>query len=96
MYIPVMPKGLTREKKIKFLYALMFVMEKRDGRVKARKVAVGSKQRTFSGYVKSDWSYPTVTTDGVIITSTIEAHEGRNLSYFGNRPHNQGRQIKVA
>ena len=79
-YIPVMSKELTREEKIKALYALMFIVEKRDGRVKARKVAVGSKQRTFPGYVKSDWSSPTVTTDGVIITSTIEAHEGRDVA----------------
>ena len=42
-YIPVMSKELTREEKIKALYALMFIVEKRDGRVEARKVAVGSK-----------------------------------------------------
>ena len=79
-YVPVMQKDVTREEKIKALYALMFIVEKRDGRVKARKVAVGSKQRTFPGYVKSEWSSPTVTTDGVIITSTIEAHEGRDVA----------------
>ena len=56
------------------------VGKKHDDRVKARKVAVGSKQRTFPGYVKSDWSSLTVTTDGVIITSTIEAHEGRDVA----------------
>ena len=74
-----MSKELTREEKIKALYALMFIVEKRDGRVKARKAAVGSKQRTFPGYVKSDWSSPTVTTDRVIITSTIEYHAGRDV-----------------
>ena len=79
-YILVMPKELTREEKIKALYALMFIVEKRDSRVKARKVSVCSKQRTFTGYVKSDWSFPTVTTEGVIITSPIEAHEGRNMA----------------
>ena len=79
-YIPVMSKELTREEKIKALYALMFIVEKRDSRVKARKVAVGSKQRTFPSYVKSDWSSPTITTARVIITSTIEAHEGRDVA----------------
>ena len=58
----------------------MFIVEKRDGRVKARKFAVGSKQRTFPGYVKSDWSSLMVTTDWVIITSTIEAHEGHGVA----------------
>ena len=79
-YVPVIHKDLTQEEKTKALYALMFILEKRDGRVKARKFAVGSKQRTFPGYVKSEWSSPTVTTDGVIITSTIEAHDGRDVA----------------
>ena len=57
----------------------MFIVEKRDGRVKEKKCAVGSNQRTFPGYVKSDWDSPAVTTDGVIITLTIEAHEGRDV-----------------
>ena len=80
MYVPAMQKDLTREEKIKALYVLMFIVEKRDGRFKARKVSVGSKQQTFPGYVKSHWSSPTVTNDGVIITSTIEAHEGRDVA----------------
>ena len=61
----------------------MFIVEKRNGVVKARTCAVGSKQRTFPGYVKSEWASPTVSTDGVIITSTIEAHEGRDVSVIG-------------
>ena len=64
---------------MKAIYSFRFIIEKRDGRVKARKCAVGSKQRTFPGYVKSDWDSPTVTTDGVIITPAIEAHEGRDV-----------------
>ena len=35
---------------------------------------------TFPGYVKSDWASPTVTIDGLIITSTIEAHEVRDVA----------------
>ena len=52
----------------------MFIVEKRDGRIKARKCAVGSKQRTFEGYNKANWASPTVSTDGVLITSATEAH----------------------
>ena len=58
----------------------MFIVEKRNGVVKAHQCAVGSKQRTFPGYVKSEWASPTVSTDGVIITSTIEAHEGHDVA----------------
>ena len=42
-HIPVKPKELTKEEKIKALYARVLVVGKRAGRVKARKVAVGSK-----------------------------------------------------
>ena len=65
---------------MKAISSLMFIVEKRDGIVKARKCAVGSKQRNFPGYVNSDWSSPTVTTDGIILNSTIEAHEGRDVA----------------
>ena len=59
---------LIREDRMKALSSLMFIVEKRDGRVKARNFAVGIKQRIFPGYVNSDWDYPTVMTDGGIIT----------------------------
>eukprot|EP00957_Ditylum_brightwellii_P089752 6836018-Ditylum_brightwellii.AAC.1 len=58
----------------------MFIVEKRNGDIKARKCVVGSKQQTFPGYVKLEWASPTVSTDGVIITSTIEAHQGRDVA----------------
>ena len=64
---------------MKALSALMIIFEKRNGVVKARKCAVGSKQIKFPGYVKSEWASPTVSIDGVIINSTIEAHEGRDV-----------------
>ena len=71
---------LRREERSKALSALMFIVEKRNGVVKASTCAVGSKQRTFPGYVKSEWDSPTVAIDGVIITSNIEDHEGRDVA----------------
>jgi len=65
---------------VKALLTLVFIDEKRNGVIKARKCAVDSKQWTFPGYVKSEWASPTVSTDGVIITSMIEAHQGRTLA----------------
>ena len=65
---------------MKALSSLIFIVEKRDGRVKAPQCAVGSNKSTLPGYVKSDWALPTVATDGVIITSTIEANEGRDVA----------------
>ena len=79
-YIPQDKKLLSREERSQALSELMFIVENLNVVVKARKCAVGSKQRTFPVYVKSEWASPTVSTDGVIITFTIEAHEGRGVA----------------
>ena len=79
IYVPQDSKSLSRVERMKALLALMFIVEK-NGIIKARKCAVGSKQWTFPGYVKSEWDSPTVTTDGVIITSTIEARQGHEVA----------------
>ena len=68
---------------MKALSALTYVHcreEKWGGDIKARTCAVRSKQHTFPGYVKLEWASPTVSMDGVIITSTIEAHQGREIA----------------
>ena len=70
-YIPQDAKLLSREEQSKALSELMFIVEHRNGVVKARKCAVGSKQRTFPVYVKLEWDSPTVSIDVVIITSNI-------------------------
>ena len=53
----------------------MFITEKRNGDIKARKVADGSKQRTYDGYDKSNGSSPTVSTDSIFLTVVIDAKE---------------------
>ena len=78
-YIPQDATLLSREERLKAFSALMFIVENRNREVKSREFAVGSKQRTFPGYVKSEWASPTLYTYGVIITSTIEAHEGHDV-----------------
>ena len=79
-YTPLDPKTLTKEEKNKALSALFFLTEKRNGDIKGRKCAVGSKQRTFEGYNKADGSSPTVSTDGLIITCAIDGHENRDVA----------------
>ena len=68
VYVPMDPKELLYEERAKALSAMLFITEKRDGRIKARKCAVGSKQRTYEGYENSDGTAPTVTKDAVLIT----------------------------
>ena len=58
----------------------MFLVEKRDGRIKARTVADGSKQKKQEGYKKEDSASPTVSNEAVMITSAIEAHERRDVA----------------
>ena len=62
---------------------LLSIIEKKNGDIKARKVAVGSKKITYGGYDKSDGSYPTVNTDSVFLTGVIAAqHSIKSLSQF--------------
>ena len=79
-YTPMDHTKLTPEQKRKALSALFFLTEKQDGKMKGRNVAVGSKQRSFDGYKKSDGASPTVSTNGLIITSAIDAHKGRDVA----------------
>ena len=67
-----------KEQKKKALESLIFITEKRDGRIKARACANGSKQRLWMN--KEDSTSPTVSLPSVLMTSTIDAHEGREVA----------------
>ena len=58
----------------------MFITEKRNGDIKARKVADGSNQWMYDGYNKSDGSSPTVLTDSNFLTGVVDAHEKREIA----------------
>ena len=60
----------------------MFLVEKRDGRIKSRACADGSAQRRRPGYKKEDSASPTVSTEAVFITTAIEAHENCRVACF--------------
>ena len=75
---PVHGKDLTREQKSKALRYLMFLKEKRCGRIKGRGCADGRPQRLWKD--KSDSSSPTVTTEAVFLTSVIDALEKRKVA----------------
>ena len=72
-YEPGHKSDLTFKDSKKSLASLIFITEKRNGDIKARKVADGSKQRTYNGYGKSDGFSPTVATDRVFHTGVIDA-----------------------
>ena len=73
-FVPRRYSDLTDQQKKKVLESHMFVVEKQDGRTKARMVAGGNTQRDY--LTKEDSSSPTVSTEAVLLTSIIDAHEG--------------------
>jgi hypothetical protein len=58
----------------------MNIAEKRDGRVQARTCADSSKEQHQPGYKKEDGASPTVATNSIMITATIDAHEQRGIA----------------
>ena len=79
-YKPVHNSDLTCKDRKKALVSLMFITEKWNGDIKARKVADGSKHRTYDGYDKADGSSPTVATDIIFLTGVIDSYEPLALS----------------
>jgi Reverse transcriptase (RNA-dependent DNA polymerase) len=75
---PLRWEHLTIDEKKKILESHMFLQEKRDGKIKGRTVAGGNKQRGFIS--KEEASSPTVATESVILTSVIDAIEGRDVA----------------
>jgi hypothetical protein len=74
---PVNGKKLSQEQKRKALNYLMYLKQKRCGRIKARGCADGRKQRLYKS--KEETTSPTVSTEALFLTSAINAKEGRKV-----------------
>ena len=77
-FVPRRYSDLTDQQKKNVLERHMFVLKKRDGRTKARMVAGGNTQRDY--LTKEESSSPTVSTEAVLLTSIIDAHEGQDVA----------------
>ncbi len=73
--MPVDPVTLNSEENRNALSALFFLTEECDGNIRGRNYTIGSKQCTCDVYNKSDGTLLMVSMNGLIITSTIDAHE---------------------
>ena len=69
---------LSAEQRKASLGYLMFLKQKRSGLIKGRGCADGRKQRVHTG--KEEKTSPTVATESVMLTSTIDAREGRDVA----------------
>jgi hypothetical protein len=75
---PVHSKKMTSVQKKDSLRYLMYLKQKRCGRVKARGCADGRKQRIYK--TKEETSSPTVSIEALFLTSIIDAKEGRDVA----------------
>ena len=58
----------------------MFLIEKRDGTIKGMACADGSKQQRDESYNKHEYASPTCGNNSIMVTSAIEANEGRDAA----------------
>jgi hypothetical protein len=77
-FIPKDEGELTDAQKKGALESLMLLKEKRDGSIKGRACADGRKQH--EGATKGNTTSPTISLEVVLITSTINAFEGRDVT----------------
>ena len=75
---PMEARTMTRTDKRSALEYLMFLKKKRCGRIKGRGCADGRKQRGHM--TKEETSSPTVSTEGLLLSCTIDAQEGRDVA----------------
>jgi hypothetical protein len=68
---------LTKKQKEQVLESHIFVKQKRDGKIKARKVIGGNKQRDY--ITKEDGSSPMVSAEAVMLTCIIDAAEDKDI-----------------
>ena len=79
-YEPIMDSDMSWEDRKKALESLLFITEKRNGDIKVRKVANGSKQLTYNGYNKTDGSSPMVATENIFFTGVVNTRERRGVA----------------
>ena len=76
-YKPMDESTLTYQERKYALVLLLFVTEKRNGDIKARKVAVGGNHRTYHGYDNSNGLSPKFNNSSVFLTGVIDAYDHR-------------------
>eukprot|EP00543_Licmophora_paradoxa_P010625 CAMPEP_0202466662 /NCGR_PEP_ID=MMETSP1360-20130828/69430_1 /ASSEMBLY_ACC=CAM_ASM_000848 /TAXON_ID=515479 /ORGANISM="Licmophora paradoxa, Strain CCMP2313" /LENGTH=141 /DNA_ID=CAMNT_0049090879 /DNA_START=1 /DNA_END=423 /DNA_ORIENTATION=+ len=77
VFKPIHIHELTPKEKKRAMESLMFLVEKRDGTVKARTCANGSTQRSYTP--KEEASSPTASSEAILITGVVEAKQHRDV-----------------
>jgi hypothetical protein len=77
VFKPIMTSELTTQERKRAMESLIFLTEKRDGRVKVRTCAKCSIQRDY--IPREDAASPTASTESFLITGVIEAKQRREI-----------------
>jgi len=77
VFAPIDVSKLTPLEKRRAMESLIFLVEKRDGTIKGRTCADGSKQRAY--VPKEEATSPTVMTESILLTAVIDAREKRDV-----------------
>eukprot|EP00978_Attheya_sp_CCMP212_P028345 scaffold97713_cov22-Attheya_sp.AAC.1 len=77
VFEPIRLTDMNPKERKRAMESLIFLVEKRDGTVKARTCANGSTQREY--IEREDAASPTASTDSIIITSVIDAKQNRDV-----------------
>jgi len=77
-FTPIDVSNLTEVERKRALESLIFLVEKRDGRVKARTCANGSVERAWMA--KEGTASPTTVTESILLTAVIDAEENRDVA----------------
>ena len=77
-FTPINVQDLTPVERKRALESLIFLVEKRDGCVKARTCANGSVECAWTA--KDDLASPTAMTKSILLTAVIDAEEDRDVA----------------
>jgi hypothetical protein len=81
---PININDLINNEKYRAMESLIFLLEKKDQRIKARTWDNGSIQRTY--ICKDEATSPTVSTKAILLTEVIVAKKERDIMTAGNIP----------
>ncbi|KAG7374511.1 reverse transcriptase RNA-dependent DNA polymerase [Nitzschia inconspicua] len=74
---PIRIEDMTQLEKERAMESLIFLTEKRDGRLKGRMCANGSTQQEYTN--RDETATPTAMTESILITGTIDAKQKRDI-----------------
>eukprot|EP00978_Attheya_sp_CCMP212_P017187 scaffold45596_cov58-Attheya_sp.AAC.10 len=77
VFEPIRLSDMNPVERKRAMESLIFLVEKRDGTIKARTCTNGSTQREYID--REDAASPTGSTDWIIITSMIDAKQNRDV-----------------